>query len=485
MKISDLQPKEVWYFFEQILSIPRCSKKEEKIIEYLKNFAVQHNLEYKIDKAGNILITKKATKGFENKKTIVLQSHVDMVCEKNSDCLHNFDTDPIQAYIDGDWIKAKGTTLGADNGIGVAIQLAILAAHDISHGPIECLFTVDEETGLTGASKLKEGFFNGKILINLDSEDEGEIFIGCAGGIDTTAILKFDFRRAPKKIKPLKVTVTGLHGGHSGDDIHKGFANAIKVLTRILYLLDESFSIKLAYIEGGNLRNAIPREAFAVFYVTHEKVNKVKEFTNKLALAIKEEFAITEPEMVINISETDRYEKIIDDRTKKRLIYALHACDNGVIEWSKEIPNLVETSSNLASIRINKRKIVIQTSQRSAIDSAKKFAANSIASVFKLARARVSHSDGYPGWKPNVNSEILNIAKDVYKKMFNSEPKVKAIHAGLECGLFLEKYPYLDMISVGPTIKNVHSPNEQLSISSTIKFWNFLTELLKAIPDEN
>ena len=482
MKITDLHPTKLWYYFDKILQIPRCSGKEEKIVDFLVNFAQSKNLQYKKDKIGNVIIKKNATQGYEQLKSIALQCHVDMVCEKDNDINHNFEVDPIPAYIDGDWIKSKGTTLGADNGIGIAILLAILDSEDIEHGPIECLFTVDEERGLTGAAKLKSDFLESKILINLDSEDEGEIFIGCAGGITTTGIIKFGFRRPPRRINPLKLTVSGLHGGHSGDDIHKGYANAIKILGRLLYFIDENFSIKLGYIEGGTLKNVIPREAYAVFYVTYEKIPKVINYVNELYNQLLNEYKDIEPSLKISIEKTEKCERIIDDRTKSKLIYILMAIDNGVIEWSKAIPNLVETSTNLASIKINKRKIIIQTSQRSSLESAKLYVANSIASLFKLVKGKVVFSEEYPSWTPNFNSEILNVAKNVYLKMFNQEPKIKAIHAGLECGLFLKKYPHLDMISIGPTIRNVHTPKEQLSISSTIKFWNYLLELLKNIP---
>jgi len=481
--LEKLNPSLVWKYFEEILAIPRPSKKEEKIIAYLEAFAKKNKLEYKIDKAGNVLISKPATKGFDKLKTVVLQSHVDMVCEKNSNSKQNFDTDPIIPVIDGDWLKAKETTLGADNGIGVATQLALLASKEIEHGPIECLFTVDEETGLTGAFALKPGFFNGKILINLDSEDEGEIFIGCAGGKDTVAMLKYEPKKAPGKQIPLKLTVSGLRGGHSGDDINKGYANAVKLLTRILFTLDQKYGIKLSAIDGGNLRNAIAREAYAVFYVTHEKVSKIEKEVELFFKAFKEEYKHTEENINVQIEKTSKAETIIDRKTQPKLLQSLYACPHGVIAMSMDMPGLVETSTNLASVKMKgKNKIEITTSQRSSVESAKADIVNMVECALALSGAEVKHSNGYPGWKPNPKSPILEVSTNVYKKLFKKEAKVKAIHAGLECGLFLEKYPELDMISIGPTMRGVHSPDEKLEIPSVEKFWKFLTEILINIP---
>lgn len=482
--LSHLKPEPVWKYFEEILSIPRPSKKEEKIIEYLIQFAKNHHLAYQKDKAGNVLISKPATAGMENLKTVVLQSHVDMVCEKNSDSNHNFDKDPIIPVVDGEWLKAKETTLGADNGIGVAIQLAILASNDITHGPLECLFTVDEETGLTGAFALQENFFTGNTLINLDSEDEGEIYIGCAGGKDTVANIRFEKKKPPRKQIPLSISITGLRGGHSGDDIHKGYANAIKLLTRILFHIEQTYGLKLAHIDGGNLRNAIPREAFATIYVTHEVVERVKSDVQHFYQIFKEEYKQTEPNIKVDIQETKHTDYIIDKRTQAKIISVLYACPHGVIAWSQDMPGLVETSTNLASVKIKKNKIEITTSQRSSVESAKIDIANMVASVFYLVKADVKHSNGYPGWKPNPKSEILKIAKRAYRDLFDKEAKVKAIHAGLECGLFLEKYPSLDMISIGPTMRGVHSPDERLHIPSVEQFWKFLLEILKNIPKQ-
>lgn len=481
--INQLKPVEVFTQFNDILKVPRPSKKEEKIILFLLDFAKKHKLTAKKDSVGNILITKAATKGFEKKQTVVLQSHLDMVCEKNSNSKHDFDKDPINAVVEGEWITAKGTTLGADDGIGMAAQLALLASKTIQHGKIECLFTVDEETGLTGAFALKPGFFTGKTLLNLDSEDEGELFIGCAGGRDSVATLKFENKKTPGKQVALKISVSGLTGGHSGDDIHKGYANSVKIATRFLWQINESYSIRLSSFEGGNLRNAIAREASAVFVVTSELPKKVIGDFELFSTAIKNEYAITEPNMALTIELCEKPQYVIDRKSQFRLLNALYACPHGVIAWSQEMPGLVETSTNLASIKqISKNKFEVTTSQRSSVESSKIDIVSMVSSVFLLAGFNVKNSNGYPGWKPNTNSKILNISKTSYNKLFGKYPVVRAIHAGLECGLFLEKYPQLDMISFGPTLRGVHSPSERLHIGTVQKFWDLLLEILKNIP---
>jgi dipeptidase D len=482
MSISKLQPAEVWKYFEEILAIPRPSKKEEKIIAYLLEFGKKHNLLTHSDEAGNVIISKPATKGYEKLQPVVLQSHIDMVCEKNSDVNHNFNTDPIQAYIDGDWVRAKGTTLGADDGIGIAAQLAVLASSTIEHGPIECLFTVDEETGLTGAFEMKSGFFKSKILLNLDSEDEGELFIGCAGGIDTVATFAYDTDKVPSSSIAYKLMVSGLKGGHSGDDIDKGLGNSLKIINRFLWKGTNKYDLRLANLDGGNLRNAIPREAFAVFVVHEDDANSMVELFSALINEIKFELSATEPNLKIVLEKTAMPEWVINEPTQFDLLNSLYACPHGVIAMSSQMKGLVETSTNLASVKfIQDNQILVTTSQRSAIDSSKSDIANMVESVFRLANASVVHSEGYPGWAPNTNSEILRITRDAYKKLFKVDPVVRAIHAGLECGLFLEKYPYLDMISFGPTIKGAHSPDERISIETTEKFWKLLLEVLKNI----
>ena len=483
--LSELNPKVVWEYFEDICQVPRQSKKEEKIIQFLLDFGKRNNLETKRDEIGNVLISKPATSGNENVKTVVLQSHIDMVCESNEGTNHNFDTNPIQPVIDGEWVKAKGTTLGADDGIGIAAQMAVLTATDIEHGAIECLFTVDEETGLTGAFALQSGFFEGKILINLDSEDEGELFIGCAGGIDTLATFEYDKEKIPDNHVGIKVRVTGLNGGHSGDEIDKGLGNSLKIMNRFLWNAANEFDIRIGDFDGGKARNAIPREAFAHITVhTDEKAELINLF-NDYAPAVKNELAVTEPKLELSIEETDLPNFVIDEDTQFALLNGLYACPHGVYAMSREIEGLVETSTNLASIKfIEENQIFITTSQRSSVNSAKYDIAGKVESVFRLAGAKVKHGDGYPGWQPNTNSDIMKISEESYEKLFGVKPVVRAIHAGLECGLFLEKYPYLDMISFGPTIKGAHTPEERINIKTTIKFWDLLIDVLKNIPTE-
>lgn len=483
MSIKELEPKEVWGYFYEITQIPRRSKKEDKIQSYLLDFARKHQLEAKQDRAGNVLITKPAVPGKEHVPTVILQAHMDMVCEKNSEVVHDFDKDPIDAVIDGEWVRAKGTTLGADNGIGIAAALAVLASKDIAHGKIEALFTVDEETGLTGANLLEENFLNGSILLNLDSEEEGEIYIGCAGGKNTQAYFTYIPEEVPDDYFWFKVQVKGLRGGHSGSDIDKGLGNANKILTRFLYFFpDEKYKMELAEIGGGNLHNAIPREAHAVVGVKDKYKENVRVKLNTFLPEIQEEYQAVEPNLDMQLESVELPSKIIDNDTAKKLILALYACPHGVMRMSRDIPGLVETSTNLASVKmLDNHVIEVVTSQRSSVESSKEDVANMVTSVFRLAGAEVKYSDGYPGWKPNPHSKILNQAIEVYKNLFNQEPEVKAIHAGLECGLFLEKYPHLDMISIGPTMTDVHSPNEKVHIPSVAKWWNFLVKILENI----
>lgn len=486
MTIKDLKPTELWNYFHEITQIPRPSKKEEKILAYLLNFAKKHNLEAKQDKAGNVLITKEATKGKENVPTIILQSHVDMVCEKNADVEHDFDNDPIETVIEGEWLKAKGTTLGADNGIGVAAQLAVLASTDIAHGKIEALFTIDEETGLTGAFALEQNFMTGKILLNLDTEEEGEIYIGCAGGRGTKAYFKYKPKEIPKNYFWFKVAVKGLKGGHSGSDIDHGLGNANKVLTRFLYqFIDEEYKLVLSEIDGGNLHNAIAREAYAIAGVKSKHKETVRVKLNHLLADMQDELKHTDPNIDITLESTDTPKKVIGAKKVRKLILALTACPHGVIEMSREIPGVVETSTNLASIKMREHNTIeIGTSQRSLTESSKNDIVNTVSSVFKLAKAEVVNNDGYPGWKPNPESLVLKVAKDEYNNLYNVFPEVKVIHAGLECGLFLEKYPELDMISIGPTIRNAHSPDEKTEIASVPKWWNFFVKLLENMPED-
>jgi dipeptidase D len=480
--LSQLNPEPVWKYFEEIIKVPRPSKKEEKIIQYLLDFATKNNLQATMDEVGNVLIRKPAYPGKENVPVVVLQTHMDMVCEKNSDKEFDFENESIEAIVGDEWITANGTTLGADDGIGIAAQLALLAASDIQHGPIECLFTVDEETGLTGAFALKSGFFNGKILLNLDSEDEGEIFIGCAGGIDTIATFRYTKEQTPFGSFAFKVKVSGLTGGHSGDDIHKGLGNANKILARFLYQEFNSLQVALVDFDGGNLRNAIAREAVAWLVIPASHRDQFQSDFEQFEKAVREEYQKTEPDLEMYITPTETPYQVMNHSTARNLLNALVACPHGVLEMSPRMPGMVETSTNLASVKfLPFNEIIVTTSQRSEIESRKQLAANMVEATFRLAGATVEHSDGYPGWTPNPDSAILKVAVESYRRLFDVEPIVRSIHAGLECGLFLQKYPGLDMISIGPTIKGAHSPSERINIETTEKFWKHLVDILETL----
>lgn len=484
MSIRDLKPQLIWEQFDDICQVPRPSKKEGKIIAWLQEWAKKHNFDYQTDETGNVVIRKAATKGFEGRPAVILQSHMDMVCEKNSDVEFNFENDPIQPWIDGEWVKAKGTTLGADCGIGMAAALAVLLDDSLEHPAIEALFTVDEETGLTGAFGLGEGMLTGKYLVNLDSEDEGELFIGCAGGIDTVATMDYDKEEAPEGYAFVRLEVGDLLGGHSGDDIDKGRANSNKLLARFLYNAADTFQIALAKFDGGNLRNAIPREAYAIVGVPAEAKEDFEERFLEFGQELMEEFKHTEPRMRFTVNDVeDKVTEVMSNDDMCALLITIVGLPNGVLAMSFAVPGLVETSSNLASVKFNTEegKVTITTSQRSSVESAKLYAAQTIESVFFLAGFDVEHSDGYPGWSPNPDSKLLATTVECYRNLFATEPKVRAIHAGLECGLFLEKYPHLEMVSFGPTLRGVHSPDERLEISTVDKFWKLLVELLKVI----
>ncbi|HKI89729.1 MAG TPA: aminoacyl-histidine dipeptidase [Draconibacterium sp.] len=480
--LSELKPQPLFDYFEQICQVPRPSKKEEKIQQFLLDFAKANNLESKTDAVGNVLISKPAVPGREGAPKVILQTHMDMVCEKNSDKIFDFDNDAIEPRVVDGWVKANGTTLGADCGIGIAAQLAVLTSAEIKHGPLECLITVDEETGLTGAFALKPGFLTGSILLNLDSEDEGEIFIGCAGGLDSVATFTYEKEAVPENSSALKISVAGLLGGHSGDDIHKNRGNAIKILNRFLWKAAQKYHFDIAKFNGGNLRNAIAREAFAVITIpTNEKENFINDF-EKYAIDVRFEFEHNEPGLKLAAENTGQPEYVIDKDTQQQLLHALNGCPHGVLEMSTRMEGMVETSTNLASVKlVDDNKIQIATSQRSELETRKYMAADMVESIFKLAGAEVSHSDGYPGWTPNPDSEVLKITVDSYKNLFGVQPNVRSIHAGLECGLFLEKYPKLDMVSFGPTIKGAHSPDERLDIPTTEKFWKHLVDVLEQI----
>ncbi len=483
--LSTLQPKLVWNYFAEICNIPRPSKKEEKIIAYLVAFAKEHQLEYKIDKVGNVLIKKPAASGCENLKSVLLQSHVDMVCEKHSHIVHDFETDPILPQIEDGWVKATGTTLGADDGIGVAAQLALLAADDIKHGAIECLFTIDEETGLTGAFNLEKGFFESKILLNLDSEDDGELFIGCAGGIDTVAKFALETEKTPDKMFALKLHVSGLKGGHSGDDIHKGLGNANKIMNRFLWQAQSQNDLRVATFNGGNLRNAIAREAEAVVVVPVSQKEPIRIAFNIFAADVAAELQKTESGLSFRMESCEQPDQVYTLAFQKLLLNAIYACPHGVMAMSHDIEGLVETSTNLAAIKQSADVIEVTTSQRSSVETSKVDVAAMVHSVFELAGADVAHGDGYPGWQPNMDSAILKITEESYERLFQQKPLVRAIHAGLECGLFLQKYPGLDMISFGPTIRGAHSPEERIEIETVVKFWKHLLDVLQNIPSQS
>ncbi len=479
---KNLEPHKVWQYFYEITQIPRPSKNEDKIITYLENFAKSKNLEYKKDRVNNIVIRKPASKGGENKPMVALQCHVDMVCEKNNDVDKDFLKDPIEAYINGEWVKAKGTTLGADDGIGVAMQLAILDSDIDGIGPIECLFTVDEETGLTGANGLENDMIKSKYLINLDSEDEGQIFIGCAGGKNTLGFLPIKYQSGQEK-NSVEVFVSGLQGGHSGDDIEKKRGNAIKLLTRIVYdLLNSNETIQLVNIEGGNLHNAIPREATAVLcYDNEDDYNKIKNIIADYQNIFKTELKISDPGVKVTITKKDITNKWIDREMAFRLIRLLYVLPHGVFAWSQDIPDFVETSTNLASIKKQDEQYIITTSQRSSLESAKENICNKVKSAFELAQANVEVNDGYPGWTPNPESYLLKLVAEETEKVLNKKPVIRAIHAGLECGLFSEKFPGLEMVSIGPEMKGVHSPDERLLIPSVKRTFDILINVLKKI----
>jgi dipeptidase D len=485
-ELGEIKPRRVWSYFEEICRIPRLSKNEGRIREYLLDFARSHKLEAREDNVGNILITREAAPGKEKVRTVVLQSHLDMVGEKNASHPHNWDTDPIIPVIDGKWVAASGTTLGADDGIGIAAQMAVLTDPYLQCGRIECLFTVDEESGMTGAINLKPDFFTGRILLNLDSEDEGILFIGCAGGIDTQAMLPFTPVKTTAGHRAMNISVTGLHGGHSGDEIHKGYGNSIKIISRLMQDLEKKYGILISNFTGGNLRNAIPREAFVTITFNPAYEEQILADTASYNLLVRDEFGALEPDLKVSATPADLPATVIDSTTQHRLLGALSIVPHGVLGWSKEIPDLVETSSNLATIRLTgDNTLHVVTTQRSSSDEEKNYAAMKAEASFDLAGAKVTHSDGYPGWKPNMNSEILRLMIDSYRKLFGKVPQVKAIHAGLECGLILEKYKGIDMISFGPTIRGAHTPEERIEIETVQMFWDLLIDVLRHIPEEN
>ena len=480
MEQIELKPALVFEQFAKINQIPRPSKHEEKMIDYLKTFGESRGLETLVDETGNVLIRKAATPGYENHECIVLQSHMDMVCDKLVDHQIDFMNDPIETYVEGEWLKAKGTTLGADDGIGCAIELAILDSDDIEHGPLECLFTRDEETGLTGAEGLKAGFMTGKWLINLDSEDEGQIFVSCAGGRTTTAAFHFEKTEAPEGQFFMTAQLKGLFGGHSGDDINKKRANAIKLIARFLFEENEKFGVQLASWNSGKMHNAIPRDGRAVFCVPASKKEEVRVDWNVFAAKVEDEFHVTEKDMEFHL-ESCEAQPVMPKAVSDNIIRSLQAVDNGVFAMCQdaELDWLVETSSNVASVQSDEKECVVVASQRSCVMSNLDNMCATVKAVFQLAGAEVSQGDGYPAWKMNPNSKLTEVVVATYKQLFGKDPLVLGIHAGLECGLFSERYPEMDMVSFGPTLRNVHTPEEKLLIPTVQMVWDHILEILK------
>ena len=484
-EIKNIQPTEVWGIFNQMLQIPRPSNHEEKIQEWAVNFGKSLGLKTIKDEVGNVIIKKPATPGMENRKTVVLQGHLDMVPQKNNDKLHNFVTDPIEAYIDGEWVTANGTTLGADNGIGASSALAVLASKTIKHGPVEVLLTATEETGMDGANGLKAGMLDAEILINTDSEDEGELYVGCAGGEDVNIIFSYTEELLSHGFTALKLSVTGMKGGHSGMDINIGRGNAIKVFFRILNAAKE-LGIRLANIDGGSLRNAIPRETFGVLAIEEAKAADFAAMVERVSTEIRAELAATEPGLTIEVEETELPEMVMDLEMQNKLIASVVACANGVIRMSDSMKGLVETSTNLAILKSDSETKTIKGAclMRSSVDTAKTELGSRLKAVFELAGAKVTFSGAYPGWKPNMDSPILKTMQDVYNRNWGKVPKIMAIHAGLECGILAKNYPHWDMISFGPTIRFPHSPDEKVNIETVKKFWEFLVLTLENIPEK-
>jgi dipeptidase D len=482
--IKGLSPELVWKRFYEITRVPRPSKKEEKIREHLRSFLKQQNISFNEDKAGNIVAKVPATAGYENSPTVVLQGHVDMVCEKNKDTKHDFDNDPIEIKREDGWITAEGTTLGSDNGIGVAAALAVINDKDVIHGPIEILMTVDEETGMTGANYLESDLITGKILLNMDSEEDGAFYVGCSGGVDTIASFGLKTEKTPPGYSPYEIMVTGLKGGHSGLDIIQGRANAIKLLGRTLdFISDIDYSI--SSLSGGSLRNAIPREAEAVVMIKNGHEPKAEKNISEFEKKLSNEYKISDSGLKVIFKKSENSpDKVFTSEFKKNIIDLLLALPHGVISMSQDIPDLVETSTNLAVISTEENKLDISTSQRSSIDSAKDYIAASVKAALELGGGKVTKGDGYPGWKPDMDSAILKTSKDVFKNLFNKEPEIKAIHAGLECGLLGAKIQGLDMISFGPTIEGAHSPDERINIETVQKFYDLLKGILKRIAEK-
>ena len=481
--IRELEPKEMWNHFADINAVPRPSKKEERIIAFMVQFGEKLGLETQKDEIGNVIIKKTASKGMENKKTIVLQSHLDMVHQKNSATIFDFETQGIEMFVEEDWVKAKGTTLGADNGIGAASIMTVLASSTIAHPAIEALFTIDEETGMTGALNLKGGLLKGKILLNLDTEDDNELTIGCAGGVDVTATGSYTLETAPPDVSRYKIFVTGLTGGHSGMDIYKGRGNANKIMNRILLNAFEKFGIQISSIDGGSLRNAIPRESIAEFVIPEKDEKAFESFIKVIEQEIKAECKTTDPNLSVRIEKSEEKKRVLQKGFQSKLMKSLYACANGVYRMSPDILHLVQTSNNLARVLVKDGEYSLQCLTRSSVDSEKMDLANAIKSTFELIGARVEFKGLYPGWIPNPDASIVKIMSKLYKELYKENALVSACHAGLECGILGANYPEMEMISFGPNIRGAHSPDEKAQISSVQKYWTFFLETLKRIPN--
>jgi dipeptidase D len=479
--IKELHPTPLWTNFANLSAIPRLSKKETKAIKFLKNFGENLHFETIVDEVGNVIIKKPAFKGMEDRTTIVLQGHIDMVPQKNADVDHDFEKDGIKMYIDGDWVKANGTTLGADNGIGVAAAMTILESTDIPHPPVEALFTVDEETGMTGAQGLKSGLLSGKILLNLDSEDDSELTIGCAGGIDITSNGTYDQETAQGNLQGYKISLSGLTGGHSGIQIHLGRANANKLMNRLLFGATHDYRVRIASVDGGSLRNAIPRESCATIAVPDKHTKKFEKYFSDLSDVFKKEYSTTDPELSMTLEKIQNPKNIVEIDFQERILNAIYACPNGIYRLSPDMEDLTQTSNNLACVLIKAGKYSIQCLARSAVETEKMDIAQTIQSTFTLANIETKLSGGYPGWIPKPDAPIVKLLSDIYFEMFNEHAKIAAGHGGLECGIIGKNYPDMDMISFGPNIIGPHSPDEQVQISSVHKFWSFLLEILKQI----
>ncbi|WP_158799698.1 aminoacyl-histidine dipeptidase [Pedobacter sp. L105] len=485
MEVKDLEPRELWHSFASLNAIPRASKKEEQVISFIIGFGRNLGLETIKDAVGNVMIRKAASPGMENRKTVILQSHLDMVHQKNSDTPFNFDEQGIDMFVDGDWVKAKGTTLGADNGIGVAAIMALLASSTIAHPPLEAMFTIDEETGMTGAKQLDPANFTGSILLNLDTEEDDELTIGCAGGIDTNTTYRYHQEVPDSKSTAFEIKIKGLLGGHSGMDIHKGRANANRLMNRIFYTLSQTVNLQLNSVDGGSLRNAIPRESAAVVVIPYGQKELFLLLLKQFIELLQDEYRTVEPGLTVTVEETSLPSRVMIQADFVKIINAVYAVPNGVYRMSPDINNLVEASTNLARVIIKDSEFISQSLQRSSVESTKADVSNAVCAAFENIGCKVGQSGDYPGWKPDPDSAILKLMVNLYEKNFGKTPKVEACHAGLECGILGAHFPGMDMISFGPTIRGAHSPDERVQVSSVVKFWTYLLSVLKEIPENN